>query len=256
MVGPAIVSSVRRSATSRARRLSTLEGRDRDDDRDRDACDACSVEENTGCVDGRGAIIVAHGTKRRGRSGGTGGTGGTGGASVWRCVKIQEVSGALEIRAARGTQEAIVPDLGEATGEDVLEESRDERVHREGETSGLVRARVGVAEGDPALVESVQAVVGERDAVDVAREIERGLLAAADRLEVDRPGFLPHARIDRAAQSRTGQRIAHLRAKDRGEGVAGHEESRMSGRDPRGAIGREPTGGDEEVRVGMVVEGA
>ena len=48
-----------------------------------------------------------------------------------RRVELQQMTGALEIGPAGRTQEAIGADLGEAAREDVLEEARDERVHRE-----------------------------------------------------------------------------------------------------------------------------
>ena len=114
----------------------------------------------------------------------------------------------------------------------------------------------GVAEGDATVFKAFEAVVGERDVVDVAREVARRMLPAADLLHVDRPGFLPHARIDHAAQARPDQGVAHLRAKDRGERVARQEEPRVRGLDPRRAVGREPPGGDEEVRMRMVLHGA
>ena len=100
-------------------------------------------------------------------------------------------SGALGIGAAGGTQEAIGADLGEAAWEDVLEESREEHGHREGEPPGLVGASVGVVEDGPPVLEAFEPVGGERDTIDVAREIARGVFAAADRLDMDRPGPLP-----------------------------------------------------------------
>lgn len=57
-------------------------------------------------------------------------------------------------------------------------------------------ARVRVAEGDAAVLEAFETLVGECHAIDIAREIERGMLTAADRLDVDGPGALPHDRIE------------------------------------------------------------
>jgi len=77
----------------------------------------------------------------------------------------------------------------------VLEEAANEGVHRQRQAPGLPGARVGVAEGDMAMVEAFDAVVGEGDAVDVAGEIEGGVGAGADRLDVDRPAPLPYGGI-------------------------------------------------------------
>jgi len=105
-----------------------------------------------------------------------------------RCrVERQQVSGALETRAARGTEEAVVPNLGEAAREHVLEEAREERVRGEREASRLVGARVGVAEGDASVGEVFESVIGERDVVDVTREIARGVLAVAARALAEAP---------------------------------------------------------------------
>lgn len=103
----------------------------------------------------------------------------------------------LEIGPAAGAQEAIVADLGEAAREDVLEEARDEDVDREGQAAGWVSARVRVGEGDAAMREAFETLVGEGDAIDIAREIEGGVLAAPDGLDVDGPGTLPDGRSDR-----------------------------------------------------------
>ena len=121
-----------------------------------------------------------------------------------RDVAIQHGSGPLEIGTAGGTQEPVVADLGKAPWENMLEESREERVHRERHAPRLLGARVGVAEGDAAVGKPFQPVVGERDVIDIAREVVRRVCAAADRLHVDRPGFRPHAGIDHAAEASAG----------------------------------------------------
>ena len=101
------------------------------------------------------------------------------------------MAGALEALAGGGAKEAVVADLGESAGKDVLEEAGDEVLDRERHAAGLVGSGVGVAESDPAVLEAFDAVVGEGDAVDVAREVEGGALAVADLLDVDNPRGVP-----------------------------------------------------------------
>lgn len=129
-------------------------------------------------------------------------------------MEVQEVSCAFEIAPAAWAQQAVGADFGEAAGEDVLEESCEEGVHRECDTARFTGAGVRVAEGDVVLLEAFDAVVGERDAVDVAREIEQGVLAGADLLHVDGPPLIPDGGIDLLIQAGAGERGMELHAKD------------------------------------------
>ena len=160
-----------------------------------------------------------------------------GGCRMWRRVERQQVSGVLEIRATGGTEEPVVADLGEAPRKHVFENARDERVHRERQPSGLVRARVGVAEGDATVREGLNSMIGEGDVIDIAGEIARRVLPAPDLLDVHGPRARPHGGIERAKQLGPLKGRAHLCAKVRGEHVSGHEEARRRRLDQRGAIG-------------------
>jgi len=82
--------------------------------------------------------------------------------------RLEQLTGPPEIGSGRGAEEAVVADLGEAPGEDVLEEAGDEVVNGKGDAAGLAGTGVGVAEGDPAVLEAFDAVVGQGHAVDVA----------------------------------------------------------------------------------------
>jgi hypothetical protein len=53
-----------------------------------------------------------------------------------------------------------------------------------------------------------------------------------------------------------GERGLHLRAEDGGERVAGEQKARVRGSDPRLAVRREATSGDEEVDVRMILQRA
>ena len=222
--------------------------RDREDAHDGDRrAFAVYTRVHIRCVDIRVATVVPGALTRRGLAGGHRGC---------RRVEFEQVSGTLEIRATGGTEETIVPDFGEATWQHVLEEARDERVHRERHAPGLVGARVGVAEGDATMREGFEPVIGEGHVIDVAREIARRVRSAPDLWDVHGPPACPHGGIDRASQLGPLEGRAHLRATDRGEHVPGHEEARVRRLDPCGTVGREPARGDEEMRVRMVLHRA
>lgn len=103
-----------------------------------------------------------------------------------RRVEIKQASGTREILTASGTQETVVADLGEAAREHVLEKARNERVHRERHAPCLLGARMGVAKRDAGVLEPFERMVAEGDAIDVAREIARGVVTAPDLLDMER----------------------------------------------------------------------
>ena len=130
---------------------------------------------------------------------------------------------ALEVLAGGGAEEAVVADLGEAAWKDVLEETGDEVLNEERHAAGLVGSGVGVGEGDPAVLEAFDAVVGESDAVDVAREVEGRALAVADLLDVGDPGcvVVPEVGIGFLFEAGAYEGVSHLGAKDLGECISG-----------------------------------
>ncbi len=83
-------------------------------------------------------------------------------------VASEELASVFEMVAAGRTEQAVGADLGEAARQDVLQEARDEVLHRKGQASGFVRARVSVTEGDVTVCEALERMVTERDAIDVA----------------------------------------------------------------------------------------
>ena len=92
---------------------------------------------------------------------------------------------------------------------------------------------MSVAESNVVLVEAFDAVVGEYDAIDVARQIEQGLLTGTNLLHVHGRSLFPDGRIDLLMQAGAGKRSTQLCAKDAREHVAGSEEARMSRLEPR-----------------------
>ncbi len=94
-----------------------------------------------------------------------------------RRVEPKQLAGTLALTCGGGAEESVAANLLKAFGEDVLEKTRDEGVDGKGETSSLVCARAGIAEGDAAILEGFDAVVGEGDAMDIAGEVLGGVLA-------------------------------------------------------------------------------
>lgn len=94
-----------------------------------------------------------------------------------RRVERKQLSGALAFLGRSRAEEPIAADLLKAFGQDVLEKARDEGVDGKGETSGLVCARAGIAEGDAAVLEGLDAVVGDGDTMDIARKVLGGVLS-------------------------------------------------------------------------------
>ena len=76
-----------------------------------------------------------------------------------------------------GTKQAIVTDLDEPIGEDVLEEATNELFGSEGATLELVSGRLFVSEGDLTIMQLAEAVVTEGHAKDVRGKILEGLQA-------------------------------------------------------------------------------
>ena len=87
------------------------------------------------------------------------------------------MSGLLKPLPLSRREQAIVTDLDEPIGEDVLEEAADELLGGESATLKLVSGGFFVSESDLALMQLAQAVVTEGHAKDVRGEILEGLLA-------------------------------------------------------------------------------
>lgn len=153
-----------------------------------------------------------------------------------------------------GSEEAVGADFLKALGEDMLEKTRDEGVNRQGESSGLMGARIDVAEGDVVVFEGFDAFVGQSDPMDVAGEILGGVLAVAGALRVDVPGLAEDRGIDLIEQPRLVEGVADFGAKDGGEGVSRDEKVAMGRLAPGFPVFGQAAPGDEEMDVGVVGE--
>lgn len=160
-----------------------------------------------------------------------------------------------ELFSAGRAPDAVVADFHAAARQDVLEESSDEVLGRQGDASHLTRAVVAVTETDHAVVEGLQAAVADGDAKDIAGKIVENLLAAAGMLAVNNPFFLPERGTDLGKQSRFLDTGTKFRTKDHRQ-RADWDEKTWFGIDPGSTIGGKSPGSDEHMDMRMEQHGA
>jgi hypothetical protein len=139
---------------------------------------------------------------------------------------------AVEELAIGGSPEAVIADLVEALGQDVLQEAADELVGRQCHGPALVVPGVGIAEGDLSVVAGEDAVVGDGDSVDVSSEIPQYAVDAADAgLAVDDPRAFPDRGGEGCVRQGLGDVMKEEAPEELGEGPDG-DEIVPSGRAP------------------------
>ena len=116
--------------------------------------------------------------------------------------------------AAGGAEQAIVADLGESLGPDVVQKAVEKRDRIQGAPLGGARAAVAVAEGDVTVVEACEAAVDDRHAKDVASEIVEHLFPGAGVLHVDDPFVVPDRRRRLIQQSCLAEARANFGAEE------------------------------------------
>jgi len=171
-----------------------------------------------------------------------------------------------ELFAAVVGQEPIVSDAHESGGEEVEQEAPQELGGVEGQVLDLVAmGTIPPAERDVAVVDGIEAVVGDGDAVGVATEVAEDLVGAGERrLAVDHPLLArrlaqPRVAIATWAAEAAGiegpfEELEELAAEDLGEDTDEEEEPGLGG-DPSLALGAEAATGDDAVEMRMVGEG-
>jgi hypothetical protein len=106
---------------------------------------------------------------------------------------VQQSASEIEFLSTRRTPEAVVTHLGKAAGEHMLEETAEKLDTGEGDAAQLLSAVVAIAEGHVAVVEGLETTIADGDAEQIAAQVVEHLLAAARRLSVHHPGYLPDA---------------------------------------------------------------
>ena len=84
-----------------------------------------------------------------------------------------------------------MPDLGGALGKNVLEKAPDEVGCRQADVPHLMGSVIAVSETNHAVVDGIQAAVGNCDAKHVTSEVVEDLVATAGVLGMNDPVFLP-----------------------------------------------------------------
>ena len=159
----------------------------------------------------------------------------------------------MQLLAAGGAPDSVVADLDTAWGQDVLQEAFDKFERRKGDVADLLSFVVAVVETDLSVIERFQTAISDGAAEDVAAQILQDLFTAAGRLTVDDPFFLPKGSRQTTEQSRLVKSGTDFGAENHREGLDGDQEPGL-GINP-GVIGREASGGDEHVDVGMQEHG-
>jgi hypothetical protein len=99
--------------------------------------------------------------------------------------------GLVEAVTLAGAEEAVIADFLETLGQDVLQETTDELLGREGAGFAVAGGAVTVTESDLTLLKFEDTAIGEGDAKDIRSQILEGRLAGADRLTVNDPLLPP-----------------------------------------------------------------
>jgi hypothetical protein len=138
----------------------------------------------------------------------------------------------------------------------MLEKAVEKLQAGEGHPAELLAPIVPIAEGDLPVQDPFETAVGDGDTEDVAAEVVEDLLAAPRVLAVDDPRRGPDLTGHLIEQAGVVEGVADLRPEDLRQRLDGDEIVPVLRGDPRGAIGGEPAGGDEQMDVGMIEQGA
>ena len=125
---------------------------------------------------------------------------------------------------AGGMPQAEVPDLVNASGQDVLEEAADELAgfERHGPPRGVIHLLV--TERDLAVFDGEDAAVGDGDTVNVPSQVAQDVIGALDAgFAVDHPVLSPDLGRDLDVRQRLGQAVPEPGPEDRRQGLHGHQ---------------------------------
>jgi hypothetical protein len=126
----------------------------------------------------------------------------------------------------------------------------------DGGAAHRLRAIVTITKRDVVVVDLFQAAVTDRDAEQIAGQVVENARAVAGGLGVNDPGCAPDRRGHLIEHAGLFHSRAHLRANDHRHRADRHEKGGMLRANPLCAIGREPAGGDDEMDMWVVEQGA
>jgi len=160
----------------------------------------------------------------------------------------------LELGPLLRTEEAVVAQLGEAVGQDMLQEAADELRGRQGGDHLSFGVPVLISKSDLGRVKFEDAIVAEGHPKDIRSQILEHGLSAAGWFTVHDPVLLPGLRRHLAVEGSFLEGITELGAEDLAERFNGRQKSGMLGGKPLLGIGGEPASGHQIMDMGMVVE--
>jgi hypothetical protein len=117
----------------------------------------------------------------------------------------------------------------------------------------LAAVRLFVTEGDLAVFEGHEAVVGEGNAVDLGGEIFQDPLPVSSRLAVNDPILFPDLGRDVIEESGFFQSVPECGAEEDSKSFHRDEEA-LTGREPWAVVWREATAGDDTMDVRVIAE--
>ena len=103
----------------------------------------------------------------------------------------QQRPGAIELRAAGRTEDAVVADFRGALGQNVLKKPVNELGCGKLDVANLLSLVVAITETNNAVGEGFQTAVGNGDAENVAAKIVEHFVASASMLGMNDPADLP-----------------------------------------------------------------
>lgn len=134
----------------------------------------------------------------------------------------------------------------------MLEEAPDELQGVEGNLTLPVAVLLAIRKGNGSIFDSHDSGIGDSHPEDIRCEVFEGGLAVAYGLAVDVPGHLPDGGIDFTKEVPFCHFVFEFGPEDFGEGSDGQVEV-IAGRQPCLSVGRQSTGGDDEMQMGMVL---
>jgi hypothetical protein len=168
-----------------------------------------------------------------------------------QAVKNKEPE-AVKRDGAVAAHEAVVPDLHEACGQDMLKKAPDELDDIEGDFSTAIAAFLAIGEGDGSIFDSQDSGIGDGYSEDIGCQVFQGCLAASYGLTVDVPGDLPACRVDFVEQPLPCHFSFEFCLEDLGQGSDRQVEG-IAGWQPLFSVGGQSSSRDNEVQVGMIL---
>jgi len=160
----------------------------------------------------------------------------------------------LPIGPPGGTPEPVVPHLGAAAREHVLQEAAEKLDAGQGDAPHRLSPGVPIAKGDLGFVDLLESTVADGDAEEIPGQVVEDAGAIARGLGVDDPRRRPHRGGDLLEEAGLRDRGAHLGAHEHRQRPDGHEERGMLRGNPPRPIGGEPAGGDDQMHVGVIAQ--